>query len=155
MSDRPQQPPYPLRMPQELRERLEEAAKATGRSLNAEIVQRLESSLLHSPDEVSRQLRLTEFEGAAGRINTLSLATLLQKISEEIGPSLKAAGHPLSATIESAKQTATLTATALKARSDEDAALLQRVIAELNADAKVLDSLEPKKVKRKPKPLDK
>lgn len=34
-----QQPiPYPLRMPEDLRERLSERAKANGRSLNAEII---------------------------------------------------------------------------------------------------------------------
>ena len=36
-----QAPPFPLRMPQEIREWLEKAAKENGRSLNNEIVQRL------------------------------------------------------------------------------------------------------------------
>lgn len=39
-----QPPSYPLRMPSELREQLAEAAKASGRSMNAEIVTRLQSS---------------------------------------------------------------------------------------------------------------
>lgn len=39
-----QPPSYPLRMPQELRERLAEVAKVSGRSMNAEIVARLEAS---------------------------------------------------------------------------------------------------------------
>ena len=39
-----QPPSYPLRMPQELRERLTEVAKANNRSMNAEIVARLEES---------------------------------------------------------------------------------------------------------------
>lgn len=39
-----QPPSYPLRMPQELRERLAEVAKKSGRSMNAEIVARLEES---------------------------------------------------------------------------------------------------------------
>lgn len=34
----PQQPPYPLRMPDEMRNTLTERAKANGRSLNAEIL---------------------------------------------------------------------------------------------------------------------
>ena len=38
-----------LRMPQELRARLAQAAEANGRSLNREIVQRLESSLDEGP----------------------------------------------------------------------------------------------------------
>lgn len=44
MTDRHQAPSYPLRMPAELRERLEEAAAETGRSMNAEIVARLQQS---------------------------------------------------------------------------------------------------------------
>lgn len=36
-----QAPPFPLRMPLEIREWLEKAAKENGRSLNNEIVQRL------------------------------------------------------------------------------------------------------------------
>ena len=44
MSDRHQTKPYPLRLPDELRERLEAEAKTAGRSLNAEITQRLEAS---------------------------------------------------------------------------------------------------------------
>lgn len=45
-----QPPSYPLRMPQELRERLAEVAKESGRSMNAEIVARLEGSLSESSD---------------------------------------------------------------------------------------------------------
>lgn len=42
-----QQPPsYPLRMPEELRQQLDELAEANQRSLNAEIVARLEQSLV-------------------------------------------------------------------------------------------------------------
>lgn len=41
-----QQPiPYPLRMPEELRERLAERAKANGRSLNAEIIAILQNAV--------------------------------------------------------------------------------------------------------------
>lgn len=39
-----QPPSYPLRMPQELREQLSEVAKANNRSMNAEIVARLQNS---------------------------------------------------------------------------------------------------------------
>lgn len=39
-----QQPPYPLRMPQELRDRITEEAKTAMRSVNAEIVSRLQAS---------------------------------------------------------------------------------------------------------------
>lgn len=44
MNDRHQIAPYPIRMPQELRERLEQAAKDGNRSLHAEIVARLHQS---------------------------------------------------------------------------------------------------------------
>ena len=48
MTDRHQQKPYPLRMPDELRARLEEAAAAGSRSLHAEIVARLQASFAPS-----------------------------------------------------------------------------------------------------------
>src|SRR5690606_26042843 len=41
-------PPFPLRMPDELRASLEDEAKKLGRSLNSEIVARLEQSLEES-----------------------------------------------------------------------------------------------------------
>lgn len=44
MSDRHVISPYPVRMPQELRQRLEESAKQGSRSLHAEIISRLEAS---------------------------------------------------------------------------------------------------------------
>ncbi|MDH0638190.1 Arc family DNA-binding protein [Pseudomonas sp. GD03860] len=44
MSDKKQQTAYPLRMPAELREKLEKSAFESKRSINAEIVARLEES---------------------------------------------------------------------------------------------------------------
>lgn len=44
MNDRHVLPPYSLRLPQELRARLEKAAEISRRSLNAEMVARLEDS---------------------------------------------------------------------------------------------------------------
>lgn len=46
MTERPQAPSYPLRMPDELKERLQEAAQESGRSVNAEIVARLLESFV-------------------------------------------------------------------------------------------------------------
>ncbi|BCB62238.1 hypothetical protein HaloA020_29390 [Halomonas sp. A020] len=46
MSDKQQKAPYPLRMPDEMRDQLKECAHNNRRSLNAEIVARLELSLL-------------------------------------------------------------------------------------------------------------
>lgn len=45
MENKPKQPtPYPLRMPDDLRSKLEEEANKIGRSLHAEIISRLEQS---------------------------------------------------------------------------------------------------------------
>lgn len=46
MTDRHVLPPYSLRLPQELRTRLEGAAEVSRRSLNAEMVARLEDSFI-------------------------------------------------------------------------------------------------------------
>lgn len=46
MSETKQKPPYPLRMPEDMRESLQESARQKGRSLNAEIIERLHRSLL-------------------------------------------------------------------------------------------------------------
>jgi hypothetical protein len=47
-----QQNSYPLRMPDELRTRLEAAAKAEGRSVNALIVSLLQDALDHPPGDI-------------------------------------------------------------------------------------------------------
>jgi ABC-type nitrate/sulfonate/bicarbonate transport system permease component len=41
--------PYPLRMPEELRDRLTELSRASGRSLNAEIIGILQGAVAGSP----------------------------------------------------------------------------------------------------------
>lgn len=46
-----QLPSYPLRMPPEVREQVEAAAKASGRSMNAEIVARLQTSFQRDESE--------------------------------------------------------------------------------------------------------
>lgn len=62
MSDRHTQKPYPLRIPDELRQRLEAAAAKSGRSLNAEIVHTLEMALEPGTQQglegLSRALRI-------------------------------------------------------------------------------------------------
>lgn len=50
MSEKKQQPAYPLRMPAQLRDDLETLAKINKRSLNAEIVARLEFSIEDTDD---------------------------------------------------------------------------------------------------------
>jgi hypothetical protein len=51
MTDRHQKAPYPLRMTDELRDALQQAADAVGRSLNAEIIARLTDSFTTMPTE--------------------------------------------------------------------------------------------------------
>lgn len=61
--------PFGLRLPEALRERLRKAAEIEGRSLNSEIVRRLESSF----SEGSTVRRLTDIEAAlrkSGLMNT-------------------------------------------------------------------------------------
>ena len=41
--------PYPLRMPEELRDRLTERSRASGRSLNAEIIGILQDAVAEQP----------------------------------------------------------------------------------------------------------
>lgn len=43
--------PYPIRLTKELREKLDAAAKAAGRSLNAEMMLRLEASFAEQSDD--------------------------------------------------------------------------------------------------------
>ncbi|WP_329754995.1 Arc family DNA-binding protein [Stenotrophomonas maltophilia] len=51
--------PFPVRLSRELRERLDASAKEAGRSLNAEIVQRLEASFGHNKRTAFELLRRT------------------------------------------------------------------------------------------------
>ncbi|QWF19304.1 Arc family DNA-binding protein [Lysobacter capsici] len=87
MNDRHQIKPYPLRMQEELRERLDAAAGANGRSLHAEILARLESSLSKesSDDLLTTFLRdqvIEEFEqkqnDALKKINTSTVEGMVQ-----------------------------------------------------------------------------
>jgi len=52
--------PYPLRMPSDLREKLEAARSKSGRSLNAEIILRLERSLSEEPIQEAARDALKE-----------------------------------------------------------------------------------------------
>ncbi len=49
-------PKFMLRMPADLKARVEEAARAVGRSMNAEIVQRLEQSFSSTPADNDREI---------------------------------------------------------------------------------------------------
>ena len=62
MKDRHQAPSYPLRLPEELKKRVEEAAALQGRSLNSEIAARLQQSFFESlgVEELRRELEYTK-----------------------------------------------------------------------------------------------
>ena len=73
MSDKQQKAPYPLRMPDEMREHLQDADR---RSLNAEIVERLEKSI---NEEV---LFSAEQGGAHGEISAEELRRVREIMME-------------------------------------------------------------------------
>lgn len=91
---------YPLRMPDEMREKLENAAKENGRSLHAEIVARLSATLEHGVTllELKDRLQLTQGllevkeevvsllkeRNELGKL-TLALAQVLQNAAKLIG----------------------------------------------------------------------
>ncbi|SKA88234.1 Arc-like DNA binding domain-containing protein [Thiothrix eikelboomii] len=52
--------PYPIRLTKELREKLEAIAKANGRSLNAEMILRLESTLESDSNEADMLERMRQ-----------------------------------------------------------------------------------------------
>lgn len=65
-----QLPPYPLRIPKELREYFEKAAKENGRSLHAEILYRLNESILIEGNE-SLELVTTNSDALLDKMNDL------------------------------------------------------------------------------------
>lgn len=81
MEEKPRTTPYPLRMPDDLRAKLEGSAKSGARSLHAEIISRLERSFSND-----REMEEWAFESAFEK-TTLSnevarLTALLQKANE-------------------------------------------------------------------------
>lgn len=75
-------------MPQELRIQAEQAAKAAGRSLNAELVARIESSFLNSslqetliPAKRAKELALMARAGIPGEIRKRAIAAIQRSVS--------------------------------------------------------------------------
>jgi hypothetical protein len=82
--------PFGVRMPQDLKARIEESAAKSGRSINAEIVARLQSSFETSPDAsllsaLQEQISTYKFllRRAAGAIQMALLRGKERKIPEE------------------------------------------------------------------------
>ena len=66
---------FPLRLPDGMRDRIKESAEAAGRSMNAEIVLRLERSLfLDSADAVRQGVRMHQNEMSAEALEHLKRA---------------------------------------------------------------------------------
>lgn len=78
-----QPPSYPLRMPQELRERLAEVAKESGRSMNAEIVARLQESF-YVRGSGSASMRIT----ASGEGHIKSSGSSADEIADKVAERL-------------------------------------------------------------------
>lgn len=82
-TDRHQAPSYPLRMPDGLKERVQEAAEANGRSLHAELLARLEQSF-GGEDPEQLQLRISRLEGELSGSKFVANA-LLEETSKQMG----------------------------------------------------------------------
>jgi hypothetical protein len=90
MSDASQKIPFPLRLPDELRAKLEHAR--SGRSLNAEIIQRLEASFSRQSDSqhlallhrLERQLSQSEADYEVLKAKVARLATCLSLIADSL-----------------------------------------------------------------------
>lgn len=77
-------PQYKLRMPQEIKERIQEAAKANHRSMNAEIVARLADSLERDRDITISHFTLGPDDDVAGALQDLEEAFgKLDKLREQ------------------------------------------------------------------------
>lgn len=87
MTDRHQQKPYPLRMSDELRAKLEAAAKDGLRSLHAEILSRLEASFAQ-PEASSQRRGLSSL----AEINSMSDLANRAKTDEELAEYMRTSG---------------------------------------------------------------
>lgn len=66
-------PQLKLRLPQDLKDMVEQAAKDHGRSINAELVYRIEQSFSHQPDEKDRVIEKQQqvIDDAIAKINEI------------------------------------------------------------------------------------
>lgn len=81
-------PQFKLRMPPQLRAQAEQAARASGRSLNAELVARLESTFLREPENRSlisaaraKELALMARNGIPDEVRRRALESIAQAVS--------------------------------------------------------------------------
>lgn len=84
MNDRHVISPYPIRMPVELRRRLEDSAKAGSRSLHAEIISRLEESVSPQDSAIERGRRIEKLKGKVDPQLESLLSSFVSQIELEI-----------------------------------------------------------------------
>lgn len=95
-------PQLNFRIPAELKARLEEAARAAGRSLNSELVARLQASLDAAHDSQHRETFARRFDRMALQIDALHKAMRhqpigggIEMIDEALGPVVIEHGKPV------------------------------------------------------------
>ena len=76
---------YNLRLPPELKEKIQESAKQLNRSMNADIVARLEQSFEQPPSAELSPTQLEQITKAAGASYMAVIAKHLESLSEEEG----------------------------------------------------------------------
>ena len=77
-------PQFNVRMPADLKEKIEEAAKKNGRSMNAEIVYRLQQSLVAEQEEHVDGFHTIQMTMADHRNYTPKIGDALRKIEDEL-----------------------------------------------------------------------
>lgn len=87
MNDRHAISPYPIRMPSELRQRLDESARQGSRSLHAEIISRLEESFASHRAESMGMGELVDILIEMGRKKGLSVEVSIAPDAENNGAS--------------------------------------------------------------------
>lgn len=84
MSDRHTLPPYSLRMPPDLRDQLEESARQGSRSLNAEIIHRLQSTFTPLESAIERGRRIEKLKGGVDPKLESLVSSFIAQIELEI-----------------------------------------------------------------------
>lgn len=93
MTDRHSISPYPIRMPHELREKLEESARKGSRSLHAEIISRLNSSFSPKTLDDFSIIKAAELDKEIARLS-LEIATRNRTVDNLLKEARKSAGTP-------------------------------------------------------------
>ena len=83
MRERQQPPSYPLRMDAQLRARLDDAARDSRRSMNAEIVARLEKSLEPNTSSSKDMIDIIDLLIAMGKAKGLSVEVAIRKLGDD------------------------------------------------------------------------